>query len=173
MCGCSESDHLAIMFQVITKSQCRIISAMSVISLTSKTKLVEVPKRKIVLDSRLDRPVEQIEEATIIRDQLCVLGNDVDTGIRSRTDNTVEKIKYLGEVQEASVKYWTIVGSTIAALIGINAVVGGWKFWKWLKQRRKNDPRPVRVNEVGDVESFNGRIHARDWKLSEQMIVEE
>jgi hypothetical protein len=146
---------------------------MSVISLTSKTKLVEVPKRKIVVDSRLDRPVEQVKEATIIRDQLCTLGNDVDAGIRSRTYNTVEKIKYLGEIQEASVKYWTIVGSTIAALIGINAVVSGWKFWKWLKQRRKDDPRPVRVSEARDAESFNGRIHARDWTLSEQMIAEE
>lgn len=146
---------------------------MSVISLTSKTKLVEVPKRKIVVDSRLDRPVEQVKEATVIRDELCTLGNDVDAGIRSRTYNTVEKIKYLGEIQEASVKYWTILGSTIAALIGINAVVGGWKFWKWLKQRRKNDPRPVRVSETRDVESFNGRIHARDWTLSEQMIAEK
>lgn len=146
---------------------------MSAISLISEPKLHEVPNRKIIVDSRLDRVAEQLKEATTISDQLCILGNTVDAGIRSRTASTGEKIRYLGEVQQASAKYWTIVGSTIAALIGVNAVMGGWKFWRWLKQRRKKDPEAVRVNEARGVKSFDRRFHARDWKLNELMISED
>lgn len=146
---------------------------MSTFSLISVPKLHEVPTRKIIVDSRLERVAEQAKEATTIRDQLCILGNTVDAGIRRRTASTGEKIKYLGEVQQASAKYWTIVGSTIAALIGVNAVMGGWKFWRWLKQRRKKDPDAVRVNEARGVKSFDRRFHVRDWKVTELKMSED
>ena len=146
---------------------------MSVISLDPDTKLDGVPKRKIFLDSRLARPAERVKEATAIRNQLCLLCNDVDAGIRSRVENTGEKIKYLGVLQQASSRYWTIVGSTIAIIVGINIVGGGWKLWKWLKQRTKKDPWPVQVNEPGGVESFKRRLHAREWKPSNLMISDD
>ena len=63
------------------------------------------------------------------------------------------------------------MGSNIATLIAINVIVGGWKFWKWLKQRRNEDLGVVQVTEVNGVKSVNRRLHARDWELSELVVL--
>lgn len=115
----------------------------------------------------LKRPAAQFKKAKGLTDQLCELCDAVDREVSTKIERTGRRIEQLEEVQMASAKYWTIVGSTVGVLIGIKLVSGGWNFWKWLKQRKKMIPEAKNSqDEHGRVESSERRLHPRDWNIS-------
>lgn len=137
---------------------------MSVISLSDSTKLDGVPRAKVLVDGRLGRSLEQIKEAKVMTDQLGNICNDFDEGIKKMTRYTDQRIKGLEALQNASIRYWKIVGSTLAVLVGLKLAQGGWAIWNWFNNMRckKDDALRNGRNEVGSSKS---QRHPRDWRI--------
>jgi hypothetical protein len=121
------------------------------------------------VDSRLDRVAGQVNEVKILTDQLCGFGNKVDEFIKARAQITEERIKHLTDVQRASAKFWTIVGSAVIVMTAIKAVSGGWMFWKWLQRRKKNQLTNESEGKSAGVELLGQRMHPRDWNVRNEM----
>jgi hypothetical protein len=137
---------------------------MSVKSLSDSTKLDDVPKAKVLLDGRLGRPLEQIREARVMTDQLGNLCNDLDQDIKRMTKFTDQKIKYLEDVQNASIRYWKVIGSTLAVLVGLKLMKDGWTIWSWFRNQQKKGGDAIR-NKKNEIVSSKPREHPRDWRI--------
>jgi hypothetical protein len=134
----------------------------SVVSLSESTRLDEVPENKLVLGQKFRNAEDGVKQANRVTDELANLANSVDGFIRQKTQLTNKKIKYLTEMQGASRKFWSIVGTTLVVLVTIRAFEIAQYARAWFKQREENAGGVPDETESPHVRQ---RLHARDWVM--------
>ena len=140
---------------------------MSVISLKDETELRGMPKENVILDPRLQRTAEQLNEIEVSSMRLCQDCNDANDNLERNLRSRERKLDFVQQIQDSSTKYWKFVGVTAVVLLGIKAVGSGMAILSWLRRPRTNNIQLTETNRSkGNKGSGNTpqlRVHARAW----------
>jgi hypothetical protein len=139
---------------------------MSVISLNDETELRGVPKENVILDPRLQRTAEKLNEIEVSSMRLCQDCNDANDNLERNLRSRERKLEFVQQIQDSSTKYWKFVGITAVFLLGIKAMGSGMAILSWLRRPRKNMQPTVTNRSNGNKGSSNisqPRLHARAW----------
>jgi hypothetical protein len=136
----------------------------SAVSISESTRLDELPESKPVLGEQFKKAHDDLSQANKVTDELCKLCNDIDTRIRSKAEFTSKRIEYLSQVNDASKKFWSIVGTTVGILIALKGIQIVWNAREWFK-RQKEAKVPIPDADEGKSSHVKRRLHPRDWMV--------
>ena len=116
------------------------------------------PEAGFKQDPRLQETVELLDELDLAAKETIIDFKRTAEFISKSSESTENRLSYLQQVHGASNTYWTIVTTTLMALLGWKMVQGGTALFKWVK-RIKGGGNGKDVSQSQPRK----RLHARQW----------